>query len=157
MEEYQKAKAIFFYCSKAPEVSTPFLIQHALRSGKKVGLPLSLQNGQIETYFIRSLEEDVKEGSFGILEPIIPKTSKASQSSFDFFVIPGIAFDLAGNRMGWGQGYFDRYLERIGTSQVKLALAYEIQICDALCPEPHDQRIDIVVTEKRVIRLGVKS
>ncbi|MBI1884433.1 MAG: 5-formyltetrahydrofolate cyclo-ligase [Chlamydiae bacterium] len=156
LEIYRAAKKIFFYCSKSSEVDTLVLIQEALKAGKKVALPLCLSNDLLEARYIEDLERDCERGNFGILSPK-KSTLKAVKDELECWVIPGIAFDLSGNRLGWGRGFFDRYLADLKPSQKKIALVYEVQIAPALPVDLHDVKMDVLVTEKREVFFNPKS
>lgn len=146
---FKSAATVFFYCSKGSEVDTRILIEEALGQGKRVVLPQTLTDGNLTARRIVNFPADCLGGAFGILEPklsmpVIPV------SEIDLFVIPGSAFDLAGARLGWGMGYFDQYLAGVGRA-LKAALAYEIQVCRALPVQEHDVKMDVLITEKRIL------
>lgn len=151
LEEYRHAQVLFTYCSRRNEVDTRGLIHDALKSGKQVALPLCVDETQMEARSIISLEADCVCGRFGIMEPVREKTSRVLLNQIDLFILPGVGFDLAGNRIGYGKGYFDRFLGSLNLAKPKVGLAYEIQICSSLLSEPHDIRVDKLVTEDRVI------
>jgi 5-formyltetrahydrofolate cyclo-ligase len=100
---------------------------------------------------IKDVESDCFKGRFGIWEPNAEKTVKIPIQEIEVFVIPGIAFDLQGNRIGRGKGYFDRYLAGLQTFQTKIGLAFEVQLCQSLPTDKHDIKVDILVTEERVL------
>ncbi len=152
LKEYQKAKTIFFYIAKDSEVSTLQMIQAAWHDGKRTVLPRCLNEKDLETRQVQNFELDCEKGAFDILEPRVNRTIEVFKEDIDCFVIPGIAFDLQGVRVGWGKGYFDRYLSDLTSKQVKIGLAYEVQVCKALQIEAHDVKMDALVTEKRVLR-----
>jgi 5-formyltetrahydrofolate cyclo-ligase len=70
----------------------------------------------------------------------------------DLVVVPGVAFDPQGNRLGWGAGYYDRLLAQVRADAPIVALAFECQIVPAIPPESHDVPVDVIVTEQRIIR-----
>jgi len=100
---------------------------------------------------IKSFDE-LKKGTFGILEPPQDRFRKVRISEFDLVIVPGIAFDLTGHRIGFGGGFYDSFLGSI--TATKIALAYEFQIVDEIPTRAEDVKIDILVTEKSVYRFG---
>lgn len=152
LKEYQKTQTLFFYASKESEVNTSLMIEAAWQDGKKVALPRTLDDEHLEARLVTNLERDCHKGRFDILEPHPKKTMEIAKETIDCFVVPGVAFDLKGYRMGWGKGYFDRYLSDLRPNQIKIGLAYELQVCKALQTSPHDVKIDVLVTENRVLR-----
>ena len=148
---FQKARDIFFYCSKGSEVDTRILIKDALSLGKHVSLPISLPDGGLEVSRIFDLESDCELGLFGIDEPKKTQDCVVDVDDIEIFLIPGIAFDLAGHRLGWGRGFFDRFLAALKSDQLKVGLSYETQMTDLIRAQEHDVRMDWVVTDQRVI------
>lgn len=144
--EYREATAILLYAAKGNEVQTRQLIQNALTSGKKVMLPLTntrlkaIEIGEVESY------SELRKGAFGILEP----QKETTEGNVDVAVVPGLAFDRHGNRLGYGFGYYDKLLSRLKTT--KIGLAYDFQVAERLPREGHDHPMDIIVTESEVIR-----
>ena len=151
-DSYQRAGTVFFYCSKDREVQTRDLIEKALQDGKKVVLPLCLEGSDLQARYIRNLFRDCTEGAWGLMEPALDRTREARIEDVDLLIVPGIAFDLKGQRMGWGKGYFDRFLKRLRPGQLKIGLAFEAQVAPILETEPHDQKVDVLITENRIIK-----
>jgi len=92
---------------------------------------------------------DLSTGSYGILEPREELLGLKSTADVELCLVPGVAFDQIGNRIGYGGGYYDRLLDSINGRTV--GLAYSFQVLDEIPSEPHDKRVDIVVTEKGII------
>ena len=143
---FVKSKVLFIYISFGNEVNTHKIIQYALDSGKEVCVPkvISRLKG-MRALKIRDLR-DLETSSYGILEP-----SDDSEEIFvermDLAVIPGLAFDLNGGRIGYGGGFYDRFFSNINVSIRKIALAYEFQVLEGLPLEKHDITIDGIITE----------
>ena len=150
---FKRASTVFFYCSKGSEVDTRSLVSEALSQSKRVVLPQTLDKRGLTARQIRHLTEDCRLGAFGILEPKLSMPA-VSEAEIDLFVIPGAAFDLSGTRLGWGKGYFDQYLAGISSSSIKTALAYEVQVYPALPIQEHDVRMNVLITEKRILTFG---
>jgi len=150
LHEWKNAKIVMLYVTHKSEVDTLPLIQAALKYNKNVLLP-RVEGKEIVPYQIFSFPEDVAPGFANILEPV-PKKCKLWEKSFDLVIVPGIVFDLQGGRLGYGKGYYDRFLKNLSFSPLKIGLTFEICLTDSLPLETHDMKVDIVVTEKRIIK-----
>ena len=152
--EYEKAKNILIYASMRSEVRTDEIILDAIASGKNVFCPkvTDKANGIME--FIRVLDvEDLKEGFYGIREPEITDESERFHENPEYLdsetvaVVPGVAFDAWGNRIGYNGGYYDRFLA--GHKDIyTIALAYKLQIFDSIPVLPHDICMSRVISEE---------
>lgn len=146
---FQQAQVIHTYVAWRNEVDNHDLIRRLLRAGRRVAVP-KVERGthELSHYFITAFSE-LKPGAFGILEPVPGQSRIASPQQFDLVLVPGIAFDRSGHRLGMGQGYYDRFLAQVKAP--KIALAFSFQVTDRIPVEAHDQRVDAIVTEKEVI------
>lgn len=152
ISEYQKARTIMFYVSKDNEVETHKMIEDTIKIGKHVCVPYTDRlNKRIYPVMIKDLEKDLELGSFGVLEP--KKKNKTDTNFIDLIITPGIAFDKDGYRLGWGKGYYDRFLGETGKVP-KIGLAFEFQIVPKLPRDRHDIPVDMVITEKRLIKFN---
>ena len=142
---FHEAGEFFTYLSHRGEVATDALIQKFFTM-KKVVVP-KMREEKIELFELPHPEKFVK-GKFGIREPKI-SLPKSQWSEISVAIIPGIAFDLKGNRIGFGGGHFDRLLKKLRCTTI--ALAYEFQIVDKVPTHKYDVPVDYIVTEKRVI------
>ena len=149
LKKVQKAEIIFLYASYKNEVGTKKLIQKLLSMGKKVALP-KVREEEMDFFLIRSWEELVL-GYQGILEPdgagqiVVPTKN-------DVMLLPGVVFDRKGNRIGYGGGYYDKYLDQQKDNlPCLIGIGYEMQMFSDIIPtEPQDKSLDFVVTEKKV-------
>lgn len=153
---FRDASRLSLYCAFRNEVLTDEIFQKAAGEGKEVYYPRIVRPGSVKIAFFKvaSLSE-LAPGAYDIKEPAAGKApERAGPGFFDLAVVPGVAFDLSGARLGYGKGYYDRVLAGLGCPIV--ALAYEFQVLkDVRIPvEPHDVRVSAIVTEKRVIRTG---
>ncbi len=153
-DEYKNAESIFIYVSMKNEVSTTEVINRAIADGKTVAVPISLKNRDMFFVPIKSLDGLVKT-KLGVYEPDCGRECEIVPNEKSVLVVPGVAFDEDGHRMGYGGGYYDRYLET-HPGHKTIALAYEFQILHELPAEPYDKSVDMIVTEKRVIRCSIK-
>jgi len=154
LKEYQKAEVILMYASLPDEVETLSLIHEFTEEGKRqVYCPVT-QGDEMEFYRILSLD-DLKEGNFHVLEPE-PLTENCLELQKDVhycILMPGLMFDKRGNRLGYGKGYYDKYLARVpeDVNLTTIALAYEAMVKDTIPAEETDWRADYVVTKNEVI------
>ncbi|WP_066890064.1 5-formyltetrahydrofolate cyclo-ligase [Clostridium nigeriense] len=147
-ELYLKAKSIFIYINFGSEIDTMSIINKALEDGKDVYIPkIYRDNKSMKAIKINGFK-DLEKNSMGILEPI-NDSSYISKEKLDLIIVPGAVFDLSGNRIGYGGGYYDRYLEPIENINNKLVLAYELQIVDFIDSESHDIKFDYVITNTK--------
>lgn len=141
LKEYKESKMILIYVSLNDEVDTFKLIEHSLEIGKEVAVP-KCEGDNILFYNIKTLL-DLQEGRFRILEP---RTNEVVDNFSDSIcIIPGIAFDKENNRIGYGRGFYDRFLEEY--DGIKIGLAYRECICDKIDNETTDIKMDIVLTD----------
>ena len=132
------------------EVRTEEAVKAALGAGKNVSMPVSdLENRRIIPVRLNSLSS-LKPGAYGILEPAGGK--ELDEKELELVLVPGLAFDAEGNRIGYGLGFYDRFLRKAGAK--KIALAYEMQIVDRVVTTENDVPVDMIVTEDKVIRRG---
>ncbi len=144
-EEYIKSKVIFIYVSYNGEVDTEKLIKQALCDGKTVCVPRVISKAEgMEAVPIKDFGELIS-GAYGILEA--PKAFPSiNPQSIDLAIVPGVAFDNGGGRLGYGGGFYDRYLALMRQDSISTALAYSIQIVDDIPMEPQDKRVSMVIS-----------
>ncbi|RJQ18926.1 MAG: 5-formyltetrahydrofolate cyclo-ligase [Nitrospiraceae bacterium] len=160
---FRYAENILLYASFKSEVATFPCIQQALRLKKTVVLPRVDQKNKILRLFKIDNITGLEAGYMGIPEPKAVKRNKTLLSNVDLVIIPGVGFDIHGNRLGYGAGYYDRLLQKgprvkgqgsvkkTTTQPVLIALAFEEQIVSKVPGEEHDVKMDKIITEKRTI------
>ncbi len=147
---FSSARTLLLYASMRDEVPTRALIERLLRLGRRVALPITRKAEKTLTLSRLSSLEDLRPALFGVPEPAAEKRQACPSSSVDVALIPGLAFDMQGSRLGHGLGYYDRFLPSL--SCPKIGLAYDVQISASALPrEAHDYAVDYVVSEKRVV------
>jgi 5-formyltetrahydrofolate cyclo-ligase len=152
LEELIDAKSVLMYVSFRTEVETIELLNGILCLGKTLVVPLvDSKQKTLSLYEIKDITE-LEPGYMGIPEPNVNEDRKVELKDIDIVVIPGTGFDLKGNRLGYGGGYYDRLLANTKKDIPKVALAFEEQILDIVPSEPHDMKMDIIVTDERIIR-----
>lgn len=144
---YKNSQSLFVFVSYKNEVDTHRIIKHALSQGKKVAVPviLSIKEGMVAVT-INSFQE-LKENKYGILEPPLIETNIIAPQAIDLVLVPGVAFDEKGGRVGYGAGMYDRYLVHIKSDTPKLALAYKFQVLPQAPMEAFDVRLDGIITD----------
>lgn len=147
---FQQAARIALYASLGNEIDTTLLFAAARLAGKQLYYPL-VCNDRLAFHQIIALEQ-LRLGSFGILEPC-PVGSGQTHEQMDLIVVPGVAFDLQGHRIGFGKGYYDRYLADMDPLPMLVGLCHDFQLCPEVPAEGHDIRMDYVVTEFRVVHI----
>lgn len=149
-QEFQDAEVIYAYMDCKHEVETSDIIRASWKAGKRVAVP-RVKGEEMNFFFIRSLEEDVEEGYFGIREPYEKNSAADGEEEENILMLmPGVAFDESRHRIGYGGGFYDRYLERHPKLKTA-ALAFEFQVKDEVPFEKFDILPDKVVTERRII------
>ena len=151
LPEFVRGKTVLAYADFRQEVATGAIISAALARGQRVALPLTVPSrGEIVPGLIQTYPGDLKPGNWGILEPDPTLLQPVAPEEIDVVLAPGVAFDLNGNRLGYGGGYYDRFLPRLGSQAVVIALAFELQIQQRIEPDEHDYAVHYIVTEDRV-------
>lgn len=146
------ASWIHFYVSIGAEVETTGMIAHALMKKKRVVVPrVDSAEKRLDLYEIASPVRDLAPGFRGIPEPNPEGRTAVPASTVELFVIPGVAYDAAGRRLGRGGGYYDRLLAAARLERIVIAPAFDCQIVESVPAERHDLRVDFIVTEKRLI------
>lgn len=149
LPEYEAAESIFIFVSMPTEVNTHELIRRMLRDGKIVGVPICLKKGIMESRQVLRFPDDLSPGTWGILEP--KSTCRPlAPDSFDLLIVPCSSCNRDGRRLGFGGGFYDRYLPK--TSAPRAVLCREKQMRDDIPEDEYDQRMDIVISEGGVFR-----
>ena len=146
LPDYDNSDTILAYYPFKNEIDTIPIINDALSKGKRVGLPVTLEDHQMAFYEIWDISE-VKPGRYGVMEPAMDILVDDCDA---FMIVPGVAFDMRKNRIGFGAGFYDIYLSKY-PDLYTCALAYDFQVIDAFETEEHDKAMDVIVTESQLI------
>lgn len=146
-ECFSRAETLALYSPINKEVQTGTLLNVARMHDKRICFPRVCGDALQFVEFGPAAE--LQLGAFGVAEPVGKVVLSAQQ--IDLVVVPGVAFDRDGFRLGYGKGFYDRELSRMTSSTICVGLCYEFQLCDTLPVEAHDQQLDYVVTETRLI------
>ena len=157
---YGQAEEIYCYVSFGEEAATDGLVEYSWKMGKKVAVPKILVDNfpktsepgvsggtfpEMEFFYIDSMDE-LTEGYYGILEP---PADRIASGKHVLVIMPGVAFDRKGSRIGYGKGFYDTYLKK-HPGYRRMALAYEMQCLDVVPSEEHDIRPEFIITEKEI-------
>lgn len=145
---YKECQTLLTYVSTELEIDTKQLILTALSAGKKVAVPYCIDNTfEMDFYYIKSLD-DLEARTFGVLEPKIAMCRKVTDFSKAVCCVPALAYDCSGYRLGYGKGYYDRFLNHF--SGPTIGLIYSSQLVSELPHGRYDKNVDILITEKSV-------
>ncbi len=139
---YKSAKVIFSYISNRNEVDTKSINMRVLKDGKKLAVPRV--NGDLMDFYFINGYEDLEDGYFGISEPKI-YTKKADADECELMLVPGVVFDKNFHRIGYGKGFYDKYIDKRDNSFVKIGLAYDFQILDKIPCDRFDISMDMII------------
>jgi 5-formyltetrahydrofolate cyclo-ligase len=152
-----KAKHLFIYVHFRSEVETLALIEHCLARGKTVSVPVTLRKeSRLLAVQITDLATQLQPGCFGILEPTEEQIARATidPTEIDAVLVPGSVFDSLGGRLGYGGGYYDRFLTQDAPQARRIGLAYALQMVEQVPMEVHDQYMDMIITETQIYECG---
>lgn len=150
--EFKRAKTIMFYVAFRKEVETEQMIKESLAAKKEVVVPITdKEKKQLYLSQLKDYDRELKSGTYGIKEPAADYYRPINLDKLDLVVVPGVAFDIQGNRLGYGGGYYDRFLAEL-TSTLRLGVNFEQQIVTNVVSADHDQPVDKIITEEGVIK-----
>lgn len=137
--EFKRAKTVMFYIAEDIEVDTEEMIRCALKQGKKVAVPITdVSRNELIVSLLVDYDKELTKGPYGILEPKSDFARPIPFKMIDLVIVPGVAFDKKGNRLGHGTGYYDRFLNKISKTVPTIGLAFDFQIIRSLPVLPHD-------------------
>ncbi len=145
---YRQAGTILFFVNFRSEVITTPEIELALAKGKNVCLPLTVVEPRaLVVYQVGSLETDLQPGYQNIPEPNPDRCEEVDPARLDVVIVPGSVFDRRGGRLGYGAGYYDRFLANMAPQAIRIGVCFGVQLEDKIPLEPHDELLDFIVTE----------
>jgi 5-formyltetrahydrofolate cyclo-ligase len=149
---FLESKIALLYVNSNLEVQTKSIIQKTYSYNKIVVLPaFDPESFSMKLMKVDSSERELIPGPRGVLEPDVSKCKVVPMDRIDIAIIPGLAFDEKGGRIGSGTGYYDRLIPRLAITTRKVALAFEEQLVVQIPMESHDKHVDIIITDKRII------
>lgn len=154
LKELQNAQTVMIFLNFRDEVETTALAQKILDLGKTLVVPRCAPKGVLIPAKVQNLATDLESGTWGIREPKKEQLVEVDPLEIDCVFMPGAAFDMQGNRLGYGGGYYDRFLERLREGTPTIALAFSCQVVPSIPLEPFDKKVDMLITENGVTRFG---
>lgn len=153
LPEFEKAGVVMFFLNFGSEVQTIEMAKEARARGKIVLVPKMVpKTRELIASPLPEFEGDFEPGPFKIPEPKASSLRPFAPEKIDLVIVPGVAFDLRGNRLGYGGGYYDRFFALLKHGVVLAALVFDLQIVSQVPLEKWDRPVDLVVTENRIIR-----
>ncbi len=154
LEAYHTASTVLTYMNFGAEFAAEVFVRQALRDGKQVLLPkVNRDTKQLEVYRITDLARDVAPGLWDIPEPLVERCDKIDGlSSIDFILLPGVAFERNGARLGYGGGFYDKLLARMTHQPTLVAAAFTIQVVEDIPQEATDRKVQWLITEQETIQ-----
>lgn len=151
---YKTARTVLGYLNFGSELASELWVRQALEDGKRVLLPRVNKASQyLDLFEAQDLEGDVAVGAYGIREPVIERCKRfEAWGEIDLILMPGVAFDRAGGRLGYGGGYFDKLLSHLPQRPALVAGAFAMQVVGEIPQQSTDHKIDWLVTEHETIR-----
>jgi 5-formyltetrahydrofolate cyclo-ligase len=144
---------VALYVAVSGEVGTSLLRARYLDDGARLFYPKVMEDGEL-SFYPDGGEDGWVRGKYGLLEPRVPPGVQGLRSGFDLVVVPGMAFDSMGRRLGRGCGYYDRFLFGLAGTAVTAGLAFSVQLLPEVPVDAWDVPVDVVVTENDVIRVS---
>ncbi|HBX44160.1 MAG TPA: 5-formyltetrahydrofolate cyclo-ligase [Deltaproteobacteria bacterium] len=148
-------RKVALYSAMRGEVGTDRVRERCLAAGTWLYYPRMCDDGNL-TFFRHEGSDGWEEGRFGIREPLVVPGGEGIREGFDLVVVPGLAFDAAGWRLGRGHGYYDRFLRGLGGTSLAVGLAFSWQMVPEVPVDAWDVPVDAVVTEEGVVGRGIK-
>lgn len=153
LPEFAGARTILSYLSFRSEVETAAINRLILEAGKRLGAPLAVPETRgIQPRLVSDLSEDVESGYMGIPEPVPARTPPLVLTDIDLVLVPGLAFDPAGNRLGYGRAFYDSFLCILPPTAAFVGLCFDCQFVERVPAEPTDVTVHVIVTESRTVR-----
>ena len=154
LPQFINCKNIMLYMSFNNEVDTYKLATWCLNNNKTVIAPYCIKSSHtIVPFIINNLTNDLSKSTFGIMEPKYDILMKANIENIDLIIVPGVVFDEDCNRIGFGAGYYDRFLSMKSKNTITIGIAYDYQIIDKVPTDEYDVPLNFIITEKRIISL----
>ena len=155
LPEFRNSLRFMCYVDFKKEVSTKRLITQAIFMKKQVAVPyiadIKNQNNIMTAARILDFEQDLEKGAYGIFAPKKEGLVGMDPAAIDCIIVPGVVFDFKKHRIGYGAGYYDRFLSLVRPDCLKIGVAFEIQLVEKIPADTFDFPLDLIVTEDRVI------
>jgi len=152
LEVFRDCRSVMFYAAFRSEVQTMLAMSRCLERGVRLLLPVALPASRgLQARVVNDLSLDLRPGYCGIAEPDLDRTVAIPPAAIEAVLVPGSVFDGRGGRLGYGGGFYDRFLALEATRALRIGLAFALQVVAGELPlAEHDQRLDYLVTEERL-------
>ena len=148
---YKEAQSIFSFISFGSEVDTHPLAKQILQDGKKLGVPYTIPKSRdMIVAGIQDFQRDLESGYYGILAPRKNELDLLEAKNIDLVIVPGLAFDNKGYRVGYGGGYYDTFLAKIRKDTIKVGISFDLQLIEKCPINQFDIPVDFIVTESGI-------
>lgn len=149
---YRDAGSVMFFITFGTEVDTKPMVEETIKRGKLALAPKALpETRELIPSRVLDWDSDLVPGAYNIPEPGEDTLRPVKPETIDLLIVPGVAFDLKGNRLGYGGGYYDRFFPLLKKQTPLVAMVFDLQILPEIPVDEWDRRVDIIITEKRVI------
>lgn len=151
----QRSEVLFIYVNYRSEVGTKELISTLIKNGKKVAVPFTLEKEKkLLAVSISNIEKDLRPGYCKILEPKPERLDQhcINPECIDTIILPGSVFDRKCGRMGYGGGFYDRFIANQTPKAIRIGLCFDLQLVQELELEPHDKKMDYIITETNILK-----
>lgn len=156
--EFKKANFIFSFISFKDEINTHEIIKNSINMGKRIGVPITVtKTKKMLVSEIKDFDRELEIGYYNILTPKKEFTRIVSPEIVDLVLVPGVAFDRRGYRVGYGGGYYDRFFSSLNKDVIKIGLCYEMQVLPLIPFDSYDIPVDYIITEKSLINCNDKN
>jgi len=154
LSAFNQAEAIMYFVSFGSEVDTRPIVEETIRRRKIALAPKAVpQSRELIPSRILDWDSDLMPGYYNIPEPRAGAMRPYDPEQIDLLIVPGVAFDLKGNRLGYGGGYYDRFFSLLKPGTPLVALVFDLQIVPTVPTDEWDRPVDCVITEKRIIEI----
>lgn len=149
LEHLDGVNKVCIFLSAFKEPDTFIILDELWKRGIKTAVPISDEDTLTLTLSYIESKDDLERSTYGIYEPTVIR--KADENDMDLILVPGLAFDRNGGRMGFGKGYYDKLLRN--SKGKKIGLCYDFQLFDSIPTQPHDVFMDCIITEKEALKV----
>ncbi|MCK4261610.1 5-formyltetrahydrofolate cyclo-ligase [bacterium] len=154
LPQFGVAKVVMFYVAKDNEVRTGEMIKESLRMGKTVAVPITrVKERNLVPSLLTDYDLELAPGTYRILEPKEEYIRPILPQEIDLVIVPAVAFDHRGSRLGFGGGFYDNFLRQVPPKTIRIGLAFQLQMVEGLPSQEKDEGVNIIVTEEGVLIL----
>ncbi|MCT4564445.1 MAG: 5-formyltetrahydrofolate cyclo-ligase [Maledivibacter sp.] len=154
LKAFKESKNIMIYLSFNNEVDTYKLMEDCFNNGKRVIVPYCIkEERKIVPSEIKDPDIELKTSSLGFKEPDLANLREVETEDIDLVIVPGVIFDKSGNRIGFGGGYYDRFLKRLKNTTITIAICYDYQLIDKVPVDELDIPVGCIITDKRIVNI----